>query len=129
MPKGRGERKGKDFNQRFVCILNKFVVDMKLYDSITIDYYTSTPPTSIVQFIKRAIKPTVLENCEEKIVVENDLCAIGIIKDDEPTKDPREVSKKPQATVSKGKDRETSDIENLTCLVKNMAIEVSELKQ
>jgi len=31
--------------------------------------------------------------------------------------------------ASKGRDKEENDIETLTCLVKNLTIEVSELKQ
>ena len=82
-----GNEKLKDFNQRFTRILNKFAVDTKPHDSITVDYYTSALPTNIAQFVNRATKPTLLENCEEAIIVEKDLCAIGVIKDDEPTKD------------------------------------------
>jgi len=46
------KEKVKIFNQRFLCILKKFSIDTKPHDSITVDYYTSTLPTSIVQFIK-----------------------------------------------------------------------------
>jgi len=42
-----GKEKVKDFNYRFLCILNKFAVEMKPRDSIIIDYYTSTLPTYI----------------------------------------------------------------------------------
>jgi len=74
--------------------LNKFAAYTKAHDSITVEYYTSTLPISIAQFINRAVKPTLLENCEEAIVVEKDLQAIGVIKYDEPTKDSRDVSRK-----------------------------------
>lgn len=123
------KEKVKYLNQRFLRIWNKFSADMKPHDIITVDYYTSTLPTSIVQFVKRAMKPTLLENCEEAIAVEKDLCAIGVIKDDEPTKDSRDSSKKPQAVASKGKDKDTSDIETLTRVFKNLTTKVSELKQ
>ncbi len=59
--KMEGKEKVKDFNQRFTSILNKFVVDRKPHDSITIDYYTSALLTSIAQFVKRAAKPTLFE--------------------------------------------------------------------
>lgn len=36
------KQKVKDFNQRFNHILNRFPLDMKPHDSITIDYFTST---------------------------------------------------------------------------------------
>jgi len=47
-----GKEKVKYFNQRFTCILNKFVADTKPHDSIMVDYYTSALPTMIAQFVK-----------------------------------------------------------------------------
>jgi len=89
------KEKVKDFNKRFLCILNKFAADMKPHDSITVDYYTYTLPTSIAQFIKRAMKPMLLENYDEAIAMEKDLCMIGVIKDDKPMKDSISASRKP----------------------------------
>lgn len=54
---------------------------------------------------------------------------IGLIKDNEPTKDSKDASKKSQVMARKGRDRESKDIETLTRLVKNLTTEVSELKQ
>lgn len=68
--KMEGKEKIKAFNQRFTCILKKFAANTKPHGSITIDYYTSALSTNIVQFVKRAMKPTLLENCKEAIVVE-----------------------------------------------------------
>ena len=124
-----GKEKVKDFNQRFTRILNKFVTDTKPHESITVDYYTSALPTNIAQFVKWAVKPTLLESCEEAIVVEKYLCAIKVIKDDESTKDSKFASRKPQAMASKGRDKEATDIETLTRLVKNLTTKVFELKK
>jgi len=124
-----GKEKVKDFNKRCMHILNKFATNIKPHDSITIDYYTSALLTTIAHFLKRVAKPTLFERCEEAIVVEKDLRAIGFIKDDESMKDSKDVSRKPQATVRKGRDKEATDIETLTHLVKNLATEMSELKQ
>lgn len=49
------KEKVKYFNQRFNRILNKFISDTKPHDSITVDYYTSTLPINITQFVKRAM--------------------------------------------------------------------------
>jgi len=57
------------------------------------------------------------------------LHTIGIIKDDESAKDSKDKSKKSQVMASKGRDKEENDIEGLTHLIKNLTIEVSELKQ
>jgi len=56
--KMKPKEKVKDFNQRFNHILNKFVVDTKPHDSITVDYYTPALSTNIAQFVKQAAKPT-----------------------------------------------------------------------
>lgn len=45
--KMEGKEKLKDFNQRLTHILNKFSTYTKPHDSITVDHYTSTLPTSI----------------------------------------------------------------------------------
>jgi len=70
-----------------------------------------------------------MENCEEAIFVEKYLHAIGVMKDDEPSKDSKDASRKTQAMASKGGDKETNDIESLTRLVKNLTTEVSKLRQ
>jgi len=74
------------------------------------------------------MKPTLLEYCKEAIVVEKDLCMIGVIKDDEPVKCSKEESRKSQEMVSKRRDKEANDIETLTCLVKKVTTEVFALK-
>lgn len=122
------KEKVKDFNQRFTCILNKFAVDTKPHDSITIDYYMFALPTNIARFIKQAMKPTILESYEEAINVEKYVRAIGVIKDEEPAKDSKYASSKSQVMASKGRDKEETHVETLICLVKNLTMEVSELK-
>ena len=42
-----------------------------------------------------------------------------VIKDYESTKEFKDVSGKSQAMASKGRDKEVTDIQTLTCLVKN----------
>lgn len=127
--KMEGKEKVKDFKQRFTRILNKFAANTKPHDSIIVDYYMSILPNSITQFIKKATKPTLLESCEEAIVAEKYLCTIRVIKDDEAMKDPKDTSRKPQETSSKSREKEATDIETLTCLVKNLTTKVFELKQ
>lgn len=121
--------KMKHFNKRFLHILNNSAANTKPHDSITVDYYKSALPTSIVQFVKRVVKPMLLENCEEALIVENDMRMIGFIKDDEPIKDSKDVSRNPLVVANIGIDKEASDIEILTPLVKALKTEVSELKQ
>ena len=94
-------------------------MDTKPHDSITVDYYMFAFPTNITQFIKRAMKRTLLENFEEAIVVKKDLHTIGLNKDDELAKDSKDMSRKSQVMESKGRDNKENDIETLTRLVKN----------
>lgn len=75
------------------------------------------------------MKPTLLESCKEDIVVEKDLHEIGVIKDDESMKYSKDASRNPQAMARKGRDKETTNIETLTHLVKNLTTEISKLKQ
>lgn len=112
-----------------MCILNKFSVDTKPHDSITVDYYTFALPNNIALFVKWAAKPTLLECCEDDISVEKDLHTIRVIKDEEPTKDSKDASKKSQVMESKGRDKEATNIGPLTRLIKNLTTEVSKLKQ
>lgn len=109
--------------------MNMFAVDTKPHDSITVDYYTYALPTTIAEFIKQVVKPTLLESCEEAIVVEKYLHAIGVIKDDESKKDSKDASRKPQETMIKGRDKQATDIETLTILVKKLTNKMYELKQ
>jgi len=75
------------------------------------------------------VKPTILESCEDVIAIEKYLHTIGVIKDDEPAKDSRDARRKSHAMESNGRDKEATDIETLTHLIKNLTTEASELKQ
>lgn len=75
------------------------------------------------------MKPTLLEIFEEAIVAKKHLLMIGVIKDDEPKNYSKDVSRKSQVMVSKGKDNEATNIETLTPLIKNLTTEVFDLKQ
>lgn len=54
---------------------------------------------------------------------------IRVIKDDKTTKYYRDMIRKAQVAVSSGKDKEVSDIETLTRLVKHLTTTVSELRK
>lgn len=86
-------------------------------------------PISIAQFVKRATRPTLTKNCEEDITIDKYLHTIGVIVDDESTMESKYMGKRFHASVSKVKEKEASDIENLTHLLKSLTTEVAELKQ
>lgn len=52
-----------------------------------------------------------MENYEEASTVEKDFHAIGVIPDDEPTKDSKGTCKRSQASMSKPKEKEWFDLE------------------
>jgi len=98
------KEKVKYFNQSFNRILNIFPIDMKIHDSITIYYYIFALSTRITQFMKRTAKGTLAKNYEEAVAFEKDLCTIGVIMDNESSKDSKDMGKISQASLSKAKD-------------------------
>lgn len=91
--------------------------------SITIDYYIVAFPTNVSSFIRRVAKETLALNFAEEIIVEKDLRVIGVITNDDESKD-YETGRKSQPSSSKAKERES-----LTITLKSLTNEVSELKR
>jgi len=75
------------------------------------------------------MKPTLLENCEEAIILEKDLHTIGVIVDDESTNNSKDMSRRSQTIVRKEQEKEASEIECFTRLVKSLTTEISKIKQ
>lgn len=63
------------------------------------------------------MRPTLLENCEEAIIVDKYLRVVGVIKDDQSTKESKDARRKSQATTSKSRDKEATKIDTLSHLV------------
>lgn len=98
---------------------------MQLHDFITIDYYTTALPTSISSFVKRHTKETLEQQFAEAISVKKDLCDIGSIIDDDESKESKETDRKTQPSSRKAKEKDSSDIERLTRMVKALTNENS----
>jgi len=64
------KEKFKDFNQRFITILNKFQPEAKPTQELQIEVYANALPTSISMFVKRAAKKNLAENFEEAKTIE-----------------------------------------------------------
>lgn len=60
--------------------------------------------------------------------MEKYLHAIGVIPNDEPTKDSKYIGKR-STSVSKAKEKEASDIEKITCLIESLTTKMAELKK
>ena len=67
--------KVKDFNERFITLLNK--IPIKTIEVVQIEYYTSALPPSIAMFVKNQEKLTFVDNFVEAIQVEKDLEALS----------------------------------------------------
>jgi hypothetical protein len=71
-PKG----KIKYFNQRFMTFLNRIPEDSRPPINILLEFYTTTLPSSIVIFVKRATKTTLDETMQETLEVEMQMMRI-----------------------------------------------------
>ena len=61
------------FNQKFAAHLNNFSATINLVEETLIEYYTSALCPSIVMFVKRAVKPSLVETYEESNKLEAEL--------------------------------------------------------
>jgi ribosomal protein L31 len=60
----------KDFNQRFMTILNKFQPVAKPTQELQIEVSANALPAYISMFVKRVTKKTLVENFEEAKMIE-----------------------------------------------------------
>lgn len=71
--------KVKDFNERFISLLNK--IPIKHVEAVQIEYYVSTLPPNIAMFVKTQRKLTLVDNFAEAIHVEKEFgtmsCCLG----------------------------------------------------
>ena len=67
--------KVKEFNQRFITLLNK--IPDKSTEVVQIEFYTTALPPPVAMFVKRKEIQTLAENFVESIKDENDLVAIS----------------------------------------------------
>ena len=67
--------KFKEFNQRFITLLNK--IPDKPLEAVQIEYYTASLPLPVAMFVKRKYIRTLEENFEEAIKVDKDLASIS----------------------------------------------------
>ena len=74
----------KEFNQRFITLLNK--IPNKREKEFQIEYYTSALPPSIAMFLKRKEIRTLEENFVESIKVEKYLASISTHQGNEESK-------------------------------------------
>ena len=99
------KEKVKDFNQRFITLLNR--IPNKPVEAVQFEFLTSTLPPPVSMFIKRKEIQTLENNFLESIKVEKDLAAISHHPRNEESKasTSKKNGKKNKETKSNGKDR------------------------
>lgn len=80
-------------------------------------------------FLSTLKKYTSALNFAEEIIIEKELRSIGVIVDQEDLKDPKDTSKKSQASSAKAKEIYHFDMDNLTMSLKFLTNKVSKLKR
>ena len=85
--------------------------------------------TNISAFVKRATKDTLALNVVEEISVENDLRPIGVIVDQDDSKESKDTGKKSQAPSTKTREKYPFYMDNFTKSLKFLTIEVYKLKR
>ena len=63
------KEKVKDFSQRFASRLNNFSAAIKPIEETLMEYYTSVLSLYIAMFVKRSVKPCLVETYEEAIKI------------------------------------------------------------
>jgi hypothetical protein len=64
------KEKVKDFNQRFLSLINKILDTYKPTNDVPIEFYTSSIPFSMAMFVKSAKKTNLEDTFKEAIKVE-----------------------------------------------------------
>jgi hypothetical protein len=70
------KEKVKDFNQRFLTLMNKIPQASKPVEDVSIEFYTSSLPFSMEMFVKRDEKNTLEATFKEAIKVEKDMLSL-----------------------------------------------------
>jgi len=73
------------------------------------------------------VKKNLTKNYEEAIIVEKDLHAIGVILEDEPKKDSKDMGKRSQPPGIRANKKEPTVLEIMTHLIKSLSTEMEEL--
>ena len=75
LKKEKKERVHK-FTQRFASYMNNFDATTKLAENALIEYYTSALGPDLAMFVKRSIRPTLVDTYEEVEKVEDEMESI-----------------------------------------------------
>jgi hypothetical protein len=125
------KEKVKDFNQRFITLLNQ-IID-KLVEFVHIEFYTTSLPPLVAMFVKGKENKTLVENFLEAIKVEKDLAVISSHRGNEKSKEfALDKNIKKSKGISKteidNKDKDLMDMERMQRIIKQLTNEIIDLK-
>ena len=105
-----------DFSQRFASPLNYFSVAIKLAEETLMEYYTSKLSPNIEMFVKRSVKPSLVETYEEAKKVEVELESIN-----KHSVEPeiRTFGIKKPLLLTRPKDEHSNELENVVKMVQS----------
>jgi hypothetical protein len=129
--KMNAKEKVKDFNQRFFTLKNRIPADSMPTESLVIAYYTKALHQSIVIWVKRSKKATLLEAFEEATQIEKDILSLKDSSRNEAetvSSSKKKIEILPRPTQNKTQP-ENSDLENLTKVVQKLSNQVIDLKR
>jgi hypothetical protein len=126
------KEKVKDFNHRFITLLNRILENQ--FEAVQIEFYTTDLLLPISMFIKIKEKWTLAENFQEAIKVEKDLTSISSHpRNEENTTSTSERNSKKNEGISKTKsekeDKELKDMESMQQMIKQIMNEIIDLKK
>jgi hypothetical protein len=125
------KEKVKDFNQRFLTLKNKILVDSMPAEILIIAYYAKALHNNIAIWVKRSKKNTLLEAFEEESQIEKDILSLkyNINSENETTSSSKkkiEILTRPPQTKNQPK---TLDLERLQKAFQELSNQFVELKK
>jgi regulatory protein YycH of two-component signal transduction system YycFG len=70
------KEKIKDFNQRFLTLKNRILVDSMPAENLIVAYYTKSLHQNVAIWVKRSKKATLLESFKEASQIEKDILSL-----------------------------------------------------
>ena len=113
-----------NFNQRFAVHLNNFDATIKPVENTLIEYYTSALNPEIAIFVKRSVKPTLVETYEEAEKVEGEMESI----DKYPVlSEEKTFGNKKPLLLTKPKDERSQELDGVVKMVQKLSNRVIDL--
>ena len=114
-----------DFNHRFTHHLNNFSVAIIPTDETLMEYCSSALSPEIAMFMKRSVKPSLLETYEDTKKVEEELESINKQSAD---LDINTFNKKP-LLLTKPKEERSNELENVVKMVQKISNKIVDLEK